>query len=143
VPLFLGLLLLLKLNKKLSFIGNISMAFMVGVGAAVTIGGAVFGTLFGQIKGTFASFQPGPGQDIVEGFFILLGTVCTLAYFQYGVANRRNLPPQRSRLVNGMGWIGQVFIGITLGATFAGVFTASISALIERISVLIKVILSL
>lgn len=54
-PLVLGLLLLFKLSPRLSFIGSLSMAVMVGVGAAVAIGGAIFGTLFGQVGGTFAA----------------------------------------------------------------------------------------
>ncbi len=144
VPLILGLLLLFKLSPKLSFIGNLSMALMVGVGAAVAIGGGIFGTLFGQMSGTFttlSSKQAGFNLSrVLEGFFILLGTICTLAYFQFGAANRRGLPPQRSSLVEMLGKVGQIFIGITLGATFAGVFAASISALIERIGFLINVI---
>jgi hypothetical protein len=37
-------------------------------------------------------------------------------------------------LVTTLGWIGQVFIAITLGVLFAGVFAAAMTALIERLS---------
>ncbi len=144
VPLVLGILLLFKLSPRLSFIGSVSMAMIVGVGAAVAIGGAVFGTIFGQVNGTFATLSPKQPNfslgSILEGFFVLLGTVCTLAYFQFGVADRRNLPAVKSKPVEWLGRIGQVFIGITLGAVFAGVFAAAISALVERIGFIINTI---
>jgi hypothetical protein len=51
IPLVLSGLLLLKLSPRLSRAGDIPMAVLVGVGAAVAIGGAVLGTLFGRSKG--------------------------------------------------------------------------------------------
>ncbi|MDP2995015.1 MAG: hypothetical protein Q8N46_07850, partial [Anaerolineales bacterium] len=50
VPLVLGLLLLFKLSPRTSRLGTPSMAFLVGVGAAVAVGGAVMGTLFPQAR---------------------------------------------------------------------------------------------
>ena len=50
IPLVLGLLLLFKLSPRTAHLGNPSMAFLVGVGAAVAIGGAVMGTLFPQTR---------------------------------------------------------------------------------------------
>ncbi len=146
-PLLLGILLLFKLIPRLSSIGNISMAFIVGVGAAVAIGGAVFGTLLGQIGGALVAVSPhqtnANAMRVTEGFFVLLGTICTLAYFQFSASNRRNQPVRRARIVEWMGWVGQAFIGITLGAVFAGVLAASISALIERIGFVINFIVHL
>ena len=150
VALVLSALLLFKLSPQMSSIGNIPMAILVGVGAAVAIGGAVFGTLFGQISGTAATFPglgeslPGGAGDVlarlVEGLFVLGGTICTLAYFQFSVMRKANQPVQQSRLMEVLGKVGQVFIGITLGATFAGVFAASIAAFIERIGFLITLL---
>ena len=64
---------------------------------------------------------------------MLIGTVTTLVYFHFGT---RSTPqgPRRSKLVNILGRSGQVFIAITLGALFAGVFSAALMALIERIN---------
>ena len=53
IPLVLGLLLLLKLSPRTARLGTPSMAFLVGVGAAVAVGGAVMGTLFPQVSATF------------------------------------------------------------------------------------------
>jgi energy-converting hydrogenase Eha subunit A len=40
-------------------------------------------------------------------------------------------------LIEVMAWIGRIFIGITLGAVFAGLFSAALTAFIERIDSLI------
>ena len=52
VPLFLCLLLMAKLHPAWSGIGNISVAFLLGVGAALAVGGALFGTLWPQVSAT-------------------------------------------------------------------------------------------
>lgn len=145
IQIILGLMLFLKLWNRTSFLGALPMAMLVGIGAAVTIGGSVFGTLFGQIGGTIGIFDIpndlGPLASLIrllEGLFVLLGTVSTLAYFQFNVRSKNVLPEQetkvrRAPLLEVLAVIGQGFIGITLGAMFAGVYTAAITALIERV----------
>ena len=154
VALILGSLMLFKLSPRMSGFGNPSMAVLVGVGAAAAIGGAVFGTIFGQINGMVQTFpsigdvvgsiQQGglaaQASSLVEGVFVLVGTVSTLVYFQHTVTRRPNQPLRRPRVVEMLATIGQVFIGITLGATFAGVFAAAIAAFIERVGFLITVL---
>lgn len=146
VPLLLSGLLLLKLSPRLSRAGDTPMAILVGVGAAVAVGGAVLGTIFGQIQGAISYFGPQFGGEptnlslIVEGIFFLLGTLATLAYFQFGARNTKTAGPKRSILVGIFAWIGKVFIAITLGAVFAGVLTAGISALVERSDFLLSTI---
>jgi hypothetical protein len=131
----------------LSVIGSIPMAILVGTGVAVAIGGAVLGTLFGQVKGTFAAFsaQTNPGTPyamvIIEGVFFLVGTLATLAYFNFGAREKKRNLPGRSVISSIAAWIGKIFIAITLGAIFAGVLTAAVTALVERSSFLIQTIL--
>jgi hypothetical protein len=144
VPLFLSGLLLTKLSPRLTRVGNPSMALLVGVGAAVAVGGAVLGTLFGQVRGAISYFEMGgnstgsPALRIVEGVFFLAGTLATLAYFNFGAREKRKREPGRSNLVAVFAIIGQVFIAITLGAIFAGVLTAAFTALIERLDFIIS-----
>jgi len=57
IPMLLGWLLLTKISPRLATFGNIPVAFLVGVAAAVAIGGAVLGTLFPQINATIAIFD--------------------------------------------------------------------------------------
>ncbi len=150
VEIILGLMLLLKIWPRTSFLGSFPMAILVGIGAAVMIGGAIFGTLFGQIRGAVGMFdmrQEGlPLVRLLEGAFVLVGTISTLAYFQFSVRSKNALPDQeakarRSPALEVLAVIGQGFIGITLGAMFAGVYTAAITALIERVGFIFDFVL--
>ncbi len=151
VPIILSLLLFAKLFPRFSSLGNVSMGYLVGVAAAVVIGGAVLGTLFGQSKATIDMFDltaaatspQGPALQLLGGAFILVGTLCTLAYFNFGAVARPNQAPHRSPMIELLARIGQIFIAITLGALFAGIFAASITALIERLDFIKTAILHL
>ncbi len=138
VGLILGVLLLMKLSPKMASLGNVPIAFLVGVGAAVAVGGAVMGTIIPQTGAVANLFDlSAAGQYWFERLFfaslVLLGTITTLVYFHFG-ARATPEGPKRSKLVLFLGWIGQIFIAITLGALFAGVFAASMTALIERLN---------
>ena len=146
VPLVLGLLLIAKLFPRAANLGSVPMAYLVGVGAAVVIGGAVTGTLIGQTRAIIQPFNlqaaASPLSSLGEGILLLFGTVCTLAYFQFGVNARPGQPVRKNPIVAILGRIGEAFIAIVLGALFAGVFSASITALVERVDYLIGVIMS-
>ena len=140
VPLALGLLLTFRLVPSLSRVGNISMAYLVGAAAAVAIGGAVLGTLLGQTRGAINAFDlnaPANGANqaarLGDAIVMLVGTVATLAYFQFTARTRPNQPTVRPAVVEGLARIGQLFIAVTLGALFAGVTAAALTALIERL----------
>jgi len=147
IPLVLGLLLLLKLSPRTAHFGTPSMAFLVGVGAAVAVGGAVMGTLLPQTRASINALNlSGTGQfwleSLSEGVVMLVGTVTTLAYFHYG-AKATASGPQRSKLVRVLSWVGQVFIAITFGVLFAGVFVAAMTALIKSLNFVITYLSSL
>jgi hypothetical protein len=152
IPFILGLLLLFKLSPRLSAVGTLPMAIMVGIGAAVAIGGAIFGTISGQVGGTIGLFNPNQTGNaprrLAEGIFVLVGAISSLAYFQFSTRTRTEaasteVTARRGGVMEVLAKIGQVFIGITLGAAFAGVYTAAISALIERLGFSINTIDSL
>jgi hypothetical protein len=144
VPLILSALLFMKLFPRLASAGEVPMAYLVGVGAAVIIGGAVVGTILTQGIATVNLFdfelgaQLGQNQfmRLLEGSILLVGTIGTLVYFQFSARSRGNQPPQRARIVELMSHIGQIFIAITLGALFAGVFATALTALVDRVSFL-------
>jgi hypothetical protein len=138
VPLLLGILLLAKLSPRAARLGNPAMAYLVGVGAAVAIGGAVLGTIFPQTVATVNMFSltgEGVGERLFESTIILVGTVTTLVYFQFGAKTTAS-GSRRGKLNSILGWIGQVFVAITFGTLFAGIYAAAMTALIERISFL-------
>ncbi len=144
IPLVLSGMLLTKLSPRFSRIGNIPMAYLVGAGAAIAIGGSVLGTLFGQVKGAINQFTPITGNSIfvayIEGAFFLLGTLTTLAYFHFHAKTTGKSGEKRTIIIAIFAWIGRIFIAITLGAVFAGVLTAAATALIERSDFLLQTI---
>jgi hypothetical protein len=73
---------------------------------------------------------------------MLVGTITTLVYFHYG-AKATASGPQRGKLINVLGWGGQIFIAITFGVLFAGVFMAAMTALIERLNFIVTFLSSL
>jgi hypothetical protein len=136
IPLVMAGFLLAKLSPRLSSLGNWVMAVVVGMGAAVAISGAVMGTLFTQFQATLTPFDLQAGGNLgglLEGVIVLIGTVTSLAYFHFGARIQPGKSPQRHFLIEGMAQVGQFFIGITLGALFVGVFSAALTALIERL----------
>lgn len=148
LPLIGAMLILLKSSPRMAGFARLSMAFLVGAGAAVTIGGALIGTLLPQAEATINVFdlQLAATRNIntVEvlgnGAVILLGTVTSLAYFHFGAHQKADGTVHRLGLIEIIAWVGRIFIGITLGAIFVGVYAAALTALIERVSALINFI---
>lgn len=145
------ILIFMKIWPRSAGAARLVMAFLVGAGAAVTLAGALTGTIFPQVMATINFFDPRLAaarnisvlEVIGNGTIILAGVVTTLAYFHFGAHQRADGSVQRFGLVEIIAWIGQIFIGIALGAIFAGVYAAALTAMIERVSSLVNFITSL
>lgn len=134
VPLILGLLLLTKLVPNAGWIGNISLGYLFGVGAALAIGGALGGALVPQLKATVLAFPPSPGLDNwVNSVLILLGALGALLAFRFNRA--ADSFPRRAygRLATAWGRIGTAFIMVAFGAIFAATVTARVSTLVGQL----------
>jgi len=129
IPLILGLFLLTKMSPRIEWMGRPVVAFLVGTGAAAAVAGAVTGTIYPQTAGSVNVFEQNP----VIGGLVLLGTVATLAYFQFTLFGNKAPTGRRGWLIAGIALVGQVFIAITFGTLFAGVFSAALTALVDRI----------
>jgi hypothetical protein len=141
IPLILGLFLATKMFPSIEWVGRWVVAFMVGIGAAAAVAGAVIGTLFPQVLSTINLFdaQNASGAlDVGAGILILVGTVSTLAYFQFTVLGKDAPSGRRGAVMRGIAFVGQIFIVITLGALFAGAFSAALTALIDRMHSIIQ-----
>jgi hypothetical protein len=145
IPLILSFSMLAKLSPRISWIGNFAMAVLVGVGAAAAVGGALIGTLLPQAQAAMDAFDltsTGGGSNVflrlVEGTVMFLGTVLTLASFHFSVGRAPDGTPKRNPIFEGVGWLGRIFIAITFGALFAGVYMAALTAMIERLSSIIN-----
>lgn len=139
----LGLWVLTKGTARFARLGNPVLAFLVGVGAATALAGAILGTILPQVNASMnlINLQAAPqnGGSLVswflKGLVVLVGTVVTLAYFHFGLRPRGDQTvSQRNPIIeNYLAPAGSVFIAITLGALFAGVYAAALSAMIDRV----------
>jgi hypothetical protein len=136
-PLILIGLLLLKFSPRTTQYGAPAMAYLVGVGAAVSIGGAVIGTLspqsFATIHALDLAASVNPLAALLNGGLILIGVVTTLAYFHFGGRAADDGSVHRLAPIEWIAWVGRIFIAITLGALFAGVYISALTAMIERL----------
>lgn len=143
VPLVGGALLVLKLSPGWSRLGNPVLAYLVGVGAAVAVVGAVTGTIFPQTAATTGMFDlsaaqtqgVGTAERLFDALVMLVGTVSTLAYFSFSLRKRGE---QRPAWVEGLARVGSVFIAVAFGAMFAGVYLAALTALIHRLQAVVQ-----
>ncbi len=136
VPLLLSGLLLMKAWPPLSRLGMPAMGLLVGAGAAVAVGGAVTGTIFPQVNATITDFEitrvTSP-ESLLNAGLVLVGVVTTLVYFHFGARTRTDGSVRRIGLIEIIAFIGSIFLAITLGVLFAGVYSAALTALIERL----------
>jgi hypothetical protein len=148
VGLIVSVLLTMKLSPRLARLGNLPMAYLVGVGAAVAIGGAAAGTLIPQFMATIdlssllsaAQTRSYSWEPFVNGVFMILGTLTTLIYFQYRASQSRDGKIRRGLLVESLAWIGKIIAAISFGAIFAGVLSSAITALVERVAFMIDLL---
>jgi hypothetical protein len=140
--LVIAILLSFKVSPRLSWIGAPVMGLLVGVGAATIIGGAVLGTVFPQVAASirlfdFLQVSPWNAQAWVafaDAFLVLIGTLVTLTYFQFFVHKKSGSQDSRTGWMKIVGFLGQGFLAVTLGAIFAGVYAAAVAALVGRLA---------
>jgi hypothetical protein len=142
-----GVLLLLKTLRIGTRVGSLVVAGVLGVGAAVAVGGAITGTLLPQTAAAWVSLLPldqaATGPDlaalVVEGLFLVVGTLATLGFFWYGGRAGLGSPVQRSPLARPVAAVGQVFIAVTFGVMYAGALAASVAIFAERLDAIVRI----
>ncbi|MEW5939872.1 MAG: hypothetical protein AB1750_09445, partial [Chloroflexota bacterium] len=129
VPLFLGVLILMKISPQLSWLGGPAVGYLAGVGAAVAISGAVLGTIIPQVEAASKPFDiaglsaqgfsaADSAVSIILGAFMLVGAVSTLAYFQFGARRLPDGSVKRNAFIAILAWVGQLFVAVTFGVLF-------------------------
>jgi hypothetical protein len=129
IPLILVLLMIGRSTPRLSVLGSLPMAFLVGLAAAVAVGGQDSG------GGVFLDLE-----GALSNIIILIGTVTTLAYFHFGARPRAGQAPARPAWVAPLAHVGEIFLAVAFGALYAGALAASLTALIDRVSFLQQII---
>jgi hypothetical protein len=144
----LSILLILRVLPRGSMLAQLPMAFLVGVGAAIVVGGALTGTLLPQAvaaaEPSLLPFDTGFGFDqiltMVENWMVLFGTVASLAYFHFGAQAQGGNRAIQSGLIRPIALVGKGVIMITLGALYAGALLSTLAVMSERVYALVQAI---
>ncbi|GAB4572578.1 MAG: hypothetical protein Kow0077_12400 [Anaerolineae bacterium] len=133
IPLAVGFLLLLKAVPALAPVGNLGLAFLIGIGVAVSLVGTISGTLIPQVYAAGAAI----GDNVINGVIIILGTITTLLYFQYLAIRQPDGELTRPLFLRIAGAIGQVFMIVTFAVLYAGAILSSLTIVSERIAFIV------
>lgn len=126
-PTLLGFLMLTRFSAKFSWMSRISFAFVVGVGAGLTIPRYMSSFLLGQLEPSLAPLSLSwAGLNL---FLVLVGVITVLVYFFFSVEHKGAVG-HASRL-------GVWFLMVSFGASFGYTIMARLSLLIGRISFLL------
>ncbi len=148
--LFLCLLLIFKIRptqgKIANVLGSIALAFVLGVGVALAIGGAIFGTLWPQVSAMATlslnpNHYPNTENEVglviwLNNIIIVLGTIGTFFYFTFAVRAHGFLGGLREGFVRFWAGMGRLMIIFTLGALFANTVSSRVALLISRLQFL-------
>ena len=130
-----------------SALGSIALAFLIGVGSALAIGGALFGTLAPQTMASInlnlnpasPEFADAPynlfflDDVFLSNVVVLIGTVGTLFYFTFTHKPQGPLSNFREWFVNFFAGMGRWVILITLGALFGNIVSSRVAIFVSRL----------
>lgn len=137
LPIVLGISLLLRLTPtvRATTFSNIGLAYLFGIGAALTIGGALAGNLVPQLTATM-SVSLAPQDSLLEwanGLVILIGTIGAFLAFRFIQPGKRPWQRAYDVITRGWGTLGRGFIMIAFGAILASLILARVSALVGQL----------
>lgn len=140
VPLVLGVLLLPRITRRQrwSWLANIPLALIFGIGAALAVGGAVAGTLIPQIRLGAQVTDSAIGQ-IVGAIVLAFGTVAVLCSFYFTVPRDSSA----GRIVQRGAVVGHWLLMIAFGFFFAGAIQTYMVALTEQLRILTTLVAQL
>lgn len=139
VPFLLAVLLLARLNHSWRGAGMIPLAFLLGVGVALAIGGALFGSILPQMEGSILSVNPAHGgwSAALSNLILVLATVSALGYFYFTGQGDTRAGRVWAGFLRAWRGLGKWFIMLAFGAIFANTIMARLSLLIGRLQFLI------
>lgn len=133
IPFFFSLLLLLQRLPSIAWLSQLSVAFMIGIGGAVALTGAIMGTLIPQTLtvGDDTLFR---GQSVL----VAVLTAVTLLSFQFTRRARADdageAINQESRLSRIVQQVARLVLTITFGFLFAAALNSSLLVLTNRVA---------
>jgi len=134
IPFILGIMMLLSVVSKWSWLARLGIAYTVGMAAGLRAYAFLNSNVLGQIKGSAVSFVDMPffsltGVSVFNNLIILVGTITGLLYFYFSKEHSGNFGKVTK--------VGIYFLMISFGASFGFAVMGRISLLIGRFTDLI------
>lgn len=136
VPLVLGLLLLMRIAYPGAWPASFGLNLVVAVGAALALGGALAGTIVPQSLDTMRLLDFNDPFTLTGNIVLVLGVVCTLLYFAFGVRPNGERYPVLKQLSS----VGRWFLLVAFGAIIGSLATTFYAALIDRLQFLVNLV---
>lgn len=132
IPTALGLLMLTRFVPRIALVSRISFAFVVGVGAGLSIPRTISSFVLQQIEPTLKPLWTTSVFTMasLDTFLILVGVVSVLVYFSFSIEHKG--------AVGAVSRVGIWFLMISFGASFGYTIMARLSLLIGRMTFLLR-----
>ncbi|MBU0982849.1 MAG: hypothetical protein KKA42_03200 [candidate division Zixibacteria bacterium] len=112
LPLVLGLLMFGRLHSKTSALSRIPIGVLIGSGAGVAIPAMLGARTLAQMSATVSPLMI-DGSLNISGIVVLIGVICTLAYFYFSREHEGGL----GAVAKTGTWFLMIFFGTTFGYT--------------------------
>ncbi|GAB5493954.1 MAG: hypothetical protein Phog2KO_41690 [Phototrophicaceae bacterium] len=132
----LALLLLIKPIRQLRVLSNISLGFLIAVGSAAAVVGAVSGTLIPIVSQTAEVDFDNGLMPMISSLILVIGVITSLLYFNYGARQNSQGEIERGVIMKTVATIGQGFIVVTLGALYGAAILTSLTILTGQLEML-------
>jgi hypothetical protein len=136
-PALLGLMMLMRFVRQVSWLSRTPMAFIIGVGSGLAIPAVMNASILEQLNATIKQLWITPVAantgmwwwDTISLWIIFVGVLSVLFYFYFSIEHKG--------IVGKLGTVGIWFIMISFGASFGYTVMARISLLIGRVQFLV------
>ena len=129
IPLVLGVLMLMRMSKRYSWVSRISFAFVMGFYSGLAITNYLETIIFKHLSySVMPLFDAGTLADQINAVVVLVGVLSVLVYFWFSVEHKGP--------VKAISRVGVYFLMISFGASFGYTIMARLSLLVERLEFL-------
>ena len=130
IPFVLGILMFSRFSRKTAPLSRIPIAVLIGSGAGVAIPAMLDARTLRQMSATVAPLLTESGMPDISVIVVLLGVLCTLAYFYFSREHAGALGQAAK--------IGTWFLMIFFGTTFGYTVMSRMSTFIGRVEFLLS-----
>lgn len=133
IPLCLGLLLFTRFIPRWGWLGRYSLAYLVGVAAAITVTGVVDAGIISQIRGAIVPL------DSFNSLFSLIANVSAISVFFFIIGSKSEKKGGSRAFSKVIRWgsvMGRFILMISFGAVFGTTVMARLGLFIPRLEFL-------